>query len=188
MQIASFILINDRILRQFENQLEVSLRQMPSGSPAFAKMVPMRLQQLGTEHPISIPLSSLYPLDIAAERQHARVLSTFEDPRHPSRLGQMAEASNAPVYYVSPGRVREFVRELEGLRVLHQIKPEDVEGLIGRRVSLDELPAVTKLIEEFRHDLYQVYRDAADEGMGVIVVVANQPDSMTDTEGFPQAA
>ncbi|MHB9024785.1 MAG: hypothetical protein ACYC7E_11530 [Armatimonadota bacterium] len=188
MQIASFILINDRILRLFENQLEITLKEISNSSLAFMRVVPVRLQQLGTEHPISIPLSSLYPLDLAAERQHTRVLSTFEDPGHPSRLGQMAEASNVPVYYVSPGRVRDFVRELEGLRLVNQIKPDDVEGLLGRRVSLDELPAVTLLIDQFRHDLYQVYSDAADEGMGVVVLVVNQPDAMTSSEGFPQAA
>lgn len=188
MKIASFILVNDRVFRQFEEQLESVVKQLGSTNAAFVSMVPVRLQELGSEHPISIPFSSLFPLDQAAERQHARLLSAFEDPLRPSKLGRMAEAVSAPIYYVSPGRVRDFVRELETLRLAQQVRPDDVENLLGKRVLRDELPAVVKLLEEFRHDLYQVYRDAADGGKGVVVLVVSQPDEMTSEEGFPRAA
>ncbi len=187
MQIASFILVNDRALRTFEDQLEVVLRQLPSPNSAFANLVPLRLQELGAEHPISIPFSSLFPLDQVAGRQHERMLSSFEDPARPSKLGKLAETANVPMFYVSPGRVRDFVRELEALR-LAQIHSEDVETLLGRRVSLQELPAISTLLDQFRHDLYQVYNDAATQGKGVVVLLVNQPDEMTSEEGFPRAA
>ena len=77
MQIASFILVNDRILHQFENQLEALMKQVPTSNVAFLNMVPSRLQELGTEHPISIPFGSFLPLDQAADRQHERILSAF---------------------------------------------------------------------------------------------------------------
>lgn len=188
MQIASFILIKDRTLHQLENQLEEVMSQLTSPGTVFLNLVSMRLHELGDEHPISIPFSSLHPLDQAAQRQHEHILSTFEDPRRPSRLRQMAETVGAPLYYVSPGRVHEFVKELEHLHLTNQVQPQDVEGLLGKRVSREELPNVTGLLEQFRHDLYQVYRDAADEGMGVVVLVVNQPDEITDEDTFPQAA
>lgn len=188
MQIASFILINDRILHQFENQLEFAIKDMPSQNASFMQFVPARLQELGTEHPISIPFGSLLPLDQAAERQHVRILSAFEDPEHPSKLGQLARVMNAPIYYVSPGRVRDFVRELEQLQLHERIRPDDVEALLGKRIQLAEMTAVTNVIDMFRHDLYQVYLDAAEDGKGVVVVVVNQPDEMTSEEGFPRAA
>jgi len=188
MQIASFILVTDRVLRQFEDQLEAVLKQISTPSVAFVNLVPVRLHELGTEHPISIPFSTLFPLDQAAGRQHERMLSHFEDPARPSKIGKLAESVNIPIYYVSPGRVRDFVNELETLRLAQQIHPEDVETLLGRHVSQDELPAVTKLLEQFRHDLFQVYFDAALEGKGVVVMVVNQPEEMTSEEGFPRAA
>ncbi len=172
----------------FEDQLEVVLRQLPSPNAAFANLVPLRLQELGAEHPISIPFSSLFPLDQAAGRQHARMLSNFEDPARPSKLGKLAETANVPIYYVSPGRVRDFVRELETLRLAQQIHSEDVETLLGRRVSLQELPEIATLLEQFRRDLYQVYNDAAEQGKGVVVLLVNQPDEMTSEDSFPPAA
>ena len=66
MQIASFILIHDRVLRQFEETLAAALPALPSPNAAFARIVPSRLQELGAEHPISIPFSSLSPLDQVA--------------------------------------------------------------------------------------------------------------------------
>lgn len=189
MQIASFILVNDRLLHQFESQLESVMREeVSSPGVIFMNLVPLRLQELGSEHPISIPFGSFLPLDQAAERQHERILSAFEDPQRPSRLGQMARAAHTPMYYVSPGRVRDFMYELERLRLARHIHPEDVETLLGKRISRDEIPAVTYIIEQFRHDLYQVYHDAALEGKGVVVIVVNQPDDMTSEEGFPRAA
>ena len=188
MQIASFILVNDRLLRHFEDQLELAIRQMPSPAVAFANLVPLRMRELGTEHPISIPVSSLFPLDQAAGRQHQHLLSTFEDPAHPSKIGKLAESANVPMYYVSPARVRDFVRELASLRLAAQVRTEDVETLLGRHVSREELPAVVRLIEEFRHDLYRVYVDAANTGKGVVVLVVNQAESITSEEGFPRAA
>jgi hypothetical protein len=188
MQIASFILVNDRAFRQFEEQLEHVLKQVQAPQAAFANVVPSRLHELGAEHPISIPVSSLYPLDAAAQRQHARIFSAFEDPLRPTRLRQMATAANVPLYYISPGRVREFTAELEALHLAHDVKSEDVENLIGHRVTRDELPDVILLLEEFRHDLYQVYRDATLEGKGIIVVVVNQPDEATSEQDFPRAA
>ena len=100
----------------------------------------------------------------------------------------MAEAASLPVYYVSPGRVRDFVRELESLRLSQQIKPDDVEALLGKRISREELPDVARLIDQFRHDLYQVYRDAALQGVGVVVLIGTQADAMTSEEEFPRAA
>lgn len=188
MQIASFILVSDRTLRQFEEQLEVVLRQVPSPNMAFVNLVPMRLHELGNEHPISIPFSSLFPLDQAAGRQRERMLSSFEDPTRPSKLGKMAESANMPIFYVSPGRVRDFVRELETLRLTQQIRPDDVETLLGRHVGQHELPDVTRLIDQFRHDLYQVYLDAEREGKGVVVLVVTQSEEMASEEGFPRAA
>ncbi len=188
MKIASFILIHDKTLRQFEDQLEKVLKQVPSPNLAFVNIVPLRLHELGAEHPISLPFGSLFPLDQAAERQHVRLLSAFEDPQHPSRLARMAEAASLPVYYVSPGRVRDFVRELESLRLSQQIKPDDVEALLGKRISREELPDVARLIDQFRHDLYQVYRDAALQGVGVVVLIGTQADAMTSEEEFPRAA
>ncbi|MHB9133603.1 MAG: hypothetical protein ACYDBB_21270 [Armatimonadota bacterium] len=188
MQIASFILVKDRTFRQFEDQLEVAVKQMPSPNMAFTNLVPMRLQELGTEHPISIPFSSLYPLDQAAGRQHMRVFTAFEDPGHPSKLSALARSANVPIYYVSPGRVRDFVKELANLHLAQQVKPEDVQNLLGKRITIEEMPTARKLLEEFRHDLYQVYRDAAALGMGVVVLVVNQPDEITSEDGFPMAA
>jgi hypothetical protein len=188
MQIASFILIHDRVLRQFEEQLAAALPGLPSPNAAFTRMVPLRLQELGAEHPISIPFSTLFPLDQVAERQHARLLSAFEDPQHPSRIGRMAETFNVPIYYVSPPRVRAFATELEMLHVSPALHPEDVETLLGRHVERIELPVVTRLLEAFRGDLYRVYRDAADAGKGVIVLVASEPEGMTSDGEFPRAA
>ena len=188
MQIASFILVHDRLLRHFEDQLDLAMRQLPAPGTAFANVVPLRMRELGTEHPISIPLSSLFPLDQAAGRQHLHLLSAFEDPSRPSKIGKMAETANVPMYYVPPARVRAFVQELATLRLVAQIHPEDVESLLGRRVSRDELPDIIHLLEEFRHDLYQVYYDAANAGKGVVVLVVTQPDAMTSEEGFPRAA
>ena len=188
MQIASFILIHDRVLRQFEETLAAALPALPSPNAAFAHIVPSRLQELGAEHPISIPFSSLSPLDQVAGRQHARLLSAFEDPQHPSRIGRMAESFNVPIYYVSPPRVRAFAAELEALRVSRTLHPEDVETLLGRHVEQTELPGVTSLLEAFRHDLYRVYQDAADAGKGVVVLVASQPDTITTDQDFPRAA
>ena len=100
----------------------------------------------------------------------------------------MARAVNAPIYYVSPGRVRDFASELADLRLVAHLHTDDVETLLNKRISAEELPAVTQIIEQFRHDLYQVYHDAAMQGKGVVVVVVNQPDEMTSEEGFPRAA
>ena len=188
MQIASFILVNDSLLRQFAEQLEEVVQQLPSTTSIFLNVVPARLQALGREHPISIPFGSLLPLDQAAERQHAHIISAFEDPRHPSRLGKMALASNSPIYYISPPRVRDFAQELELLRLAEQIRPEDVESLLGRHISSQEMPGITRIVEQFRHDLYQVYHDAAEQGKGVIVLVSNQPEEMGAEGGFPRAA
>ncbi len=188
MQIASFILVNDRALHLFEEQLEQVIRQLQSPQAAIMNLVPLRLHELGSEHPISIPVSSLYPLDVAAERQHARVLSAFEDPVRPSRLNRMASLANMPVYYVPPARVRDFTQELSALRLAREIKPEDVESLIGRRVSTTEMPDITHIIEQFRHDLYQIYHDAAEQGKGVVVFVVTQPDEVTSENEFPRAA
>jgi len=188
MQIASFILVSDRLLRHFEDQLELAMSQLPTPGTAFANVVPVRMRELGTEHPISIPVSSLFPLDQAAGRQHLHLFSAFEDPARPSKIGKMAEMANVPMYYVPPARVRDFVDELEDLRLTAQIHPEDVETLLGRRVSREELPAVARLLDEFRHDLYQVYRDASNAGKGVVVLVVTQPEAMTSEEGFPRAA
>lgn len=188
MQIASFILVNDKLLHQFERQLEELMPQLPSSTVAFQNLVPAHLQALGTEHPISIPFGSFLPLDQAAERQHARILSAFEDPVRPSKIGQLARTANAPIYYVSPGRVRDFARELEQLRLHQQIRPADVETLLGRKIAVSEMPAITQIIEQFRHDLYQVYSDAAYDGKGVVVLVVNQPDEIATDDGFPRAA
>jgi hypothetical protein len=188
MQIASFILIRDHALRLLEEQLDLTLQQVASPNAVFLQLLPAQLQEAGTEHPISIPFSTLYPLDQAAERQHERVLSVFEDPLHPSRLRRMAQDANAPIYYVSPARVRAFERELETLRLAHEIHPEDVKGLLGRQVANDGMPQVITLLEQFRHDLYTVYHDAAEQGMGVVVLVLNQPDEMTSESEFPRAA
>ena len=70
----------------------------------------------------------------------------------------------------------------------HHIRPDDVEALLGRRISQEEIPSVTKLVDMFRHDLYQVSRDAADQGKGVVVLIASQPDAYTAEDGFPRAA
>lgn len=188
MQIVSFILVNDRILRQFEHQLEEAMKELSTPQMAFLGLVPARLQEIGIEHPISLPFGSFLPLDSAAERQHERVLSAFEDPAHPSKLGQLAQAANMRVFYVSPGRVRYFVQELEHLRLAQHIHPDDVATLLGKRIATSEIPAVTKIIEEFRLDLYRVYSDASLEGKGVVVLLVNQPDEMTSEEGFPRAA
>jgi len=188
MQIASFILVNDRLLHQFESQLEMAFKEVSSPHLIFMNFVSMRLQELGSEHPISIPFGSFLPLDQAAERQHERILSAFEDPHRPSKLGQIARTVNAPIYYVSPGRVRDFARELEDLRLAQQIYPEDVESLLGKKISTAEIPTITLLVEQFRHDLYSVYRDAAIQGKGVVVLVVNQPDAMNSDESFPRAA
>lgn len=188
MQIASFILVTDRVLRQFEEQLEAALTHVQSPAAAFTQLIPLRLHELGHEHPISIPLGSLHPLDQVAGRQHERLLTAFEDPTHPSRLGKMAETANVPMFYVSPGRVRDFVRELEEMRLAQAIRPEDVEALLGKRIGRDELPQVVNLLEQFQHDLYQVYRDASDQGKGVVVLVVSQPDVLTSEEEFPRAA
>ncbi|HEX2949988.1 MAG TPA: hypothetical protein VHV83_10560 [Armatimonadota bacterium] len=189
MQIASFILVNDRLLHRLEDQLESTFHEVPSvNAAAFQNYVPAKLQEIGSEHPISIPFGSFLPLDQAAERQHERILSAFEDPAHPSKLSQMARAANTPMFYVSPGRVHNFLAELETLRLAQQIHPEDVETLLGKRVVTSELPAVTNIIEQFRHDLYQVYSDAAQEGKGVVVMVMNQPDDVASEDGFPKAA
>jgi hypothetical protein len=188
MQIVSFVLVNDKTLHQFEKQLEITLQQMPSPQNAFRNLVPTRLQELGAEHPISIPLGSFLPLDQAAERQHERVFSAFEDASHPSKLGQLAKASNTPIYYVSPGRVHEFVYELESLHLSRQLRPEDVETLLSRRIAPAEMPTVTRIIEQFRHDLLQVYHDAVLQGKGVVVLVINQPEEMTAEQGYPRAA
>lgn len=188
MQIASFILVSDRRLRNFSEQLELALKDAPQQTTLFMHLVPMRLQEIGDEHPISIPFSSLLSLDHAAQRQHERMLSLFEEPTHPSRLRQLAQAANAPIYYVSPGRVRDFVRELEALQIVGKLRAEDVESFLGKRVTRDEMPAVAHIFECFRHDLYQVYRDASDQGKGVVVVVINQPEEITSEDGFPRAA
>ncbi|MHB9108576.1 MAG: hypothetical protein ACYDCO_16085 [Armatimonadota bacterium] len=188
MQIASFILVNDRLLRHFEDQIEAAMKQVGSPNALFTGMVPMRLQELGSEHTISIPLSSLFPLDQAAGRQREHLLSAFEDPNHPSRLSRMARGANVPLYYVSPARVREFAEELRTLRLTAQLKTEDVETLLGRRVSQEELPAITRLIEQFRNDLYHVYSDAAGEGKGVVVLIINEPSDARVDEEFPRAA
>jgi hypothetical protein len=188
MQIASFILVQDRLLRQFEDQLEVLIRQTPSPNVTFASLVPLRLQELGAEHPISIPFSSLHPLDQVAERQHAASFSHFEDPRRPSRLGRMAQAVNLPIYYVSPGRVCDFARALASLPIARSLHPEDAEGLLGRRLTREDFPRVVTLLEQFRHDLLQVYADAVEEGKGVVVVVVNQSDELTTEEEYPRAA
>jgi len=188
MQIASFILVNDRLFRHFEDQIEAALKQVGSGSAIFTNMVSMRLQELGSEHIISIPLSSLFPLDQAAGRQREHLLSTFEDPNHPSKLSRMARGANVPLYYVSPARVRQFAEELRTLRLATKLRTEDVETLLGRRVSQEELPAVTRLIEQFRNDLYRVYSDAAGEGKGVVVLIVNEPADVRVDEEFPRAA
>jgi len=188
MQIASFILVNDRLFRHFEDQIEAALKQVGTPNALFAGMVPMRLQELGREHPISIPLSSLFPLDQVAGRQHEHLLSAFEDPNHPSKLSRMAQSVNVPLYYVSPARVREFAEELRTLRLAAKLQTQDVETLLGRRVAAEELPAVTRLIEQFRNDLYRVYSDAAGEGKGVVVLVVNEPSGVRVDEEFPRAA
>lgn len=188
MQIASFILVNDKLLHQFERQLEELIPQLPSSANAFQNLIPVHLRELGTEHPISIPFGSFLPLDQAAERQHARILSAFEDPMRPSKIGQLARTANSPIYYVSPGRVRDFARELEHLRLHEQIRPEDVETLLGRRIAEMEMPAITLIIDQFRHDLYQVYSDAVYDGKGVVVLVINQSNEIVTDDGFPRAA
>lgn len=188
MQIASFILVNDRALHLFEDQLEQVARQVPSPQAAIVNLIPLRLHELGAEHPISIPVNSLYTLDAAAERQHERVLSTFEDPMRPSRINRIALQANMPVFYVPPARVRDFSHELAILRLAHSVKPGDVENLIGRRVTALEMPAILTVIEQFRHDLYQIYRDASEQGKGVVVFVVTQPDAVTSEDEFPRAA
>jgi len=188
MQIASFILVSDRRFRHFEDQIEAAMKQVGSGGAIFTNLVPMRLQELGAEHTISIPLSSLFPLDQAAGRQREHLLSAFEDPNHPSKLSRMARSANLPLYYVSPARVREFAEELRTLRLTAQLKTEDVETLLGRRVSPEELPAVTLLIEQFRKDLYHVYSDAAGQGKGVVVLIVTEPADVRVDEEFPRAA
>lgn len=188
MQIASFILVHDKLFRQLEDQMEAALKDSPSPNLVFMHLLPVRLQEMGREHPISIPFGSLYPLDQAAGRQRSLPLTAFEDPLHPSRLGKLAEAVNLPIYYVSPGRVRNFVHELETLRLAQQVKPEDVETLLGKKLTSEELPDAVKIIDAFRHDLYQIYRDAAMEGKGVVVLVVNQPSELNAPESFPRAA
>ena len=188
MQIASFILVNDRALRQLEEQLEQVVRQVQTPQAAILNLVAVRLHELGSEHPISIPVSSLYPLDVAAERQHERVLSAFEDPVRPSRLNRIASQANMPVYYVPPARVRDFSRELAALRLSREIRPDDVVSLIGRHVTADEMPGITLIIDQFRHDLYQIYHDASEAGKGVVVFVISQPDEITSEDEFPRAA
>jgi len=188
MQIASFILVNDRLFRHFEDQIEAALKQAGSPGMLFTGTVPMRLQELGIEHPISIPLSSLFPLDQAAGRQNAHLLSTFEDPKNPSKLSRMAQGANVPLYYVSPGRVREFAEELRSLRLAAQLQTQDVETLLGRRVVAEELPTVVLLIEQFRDDLHRVYSDAAGEGKGVVVLVVTESSGARVEDEFPRAA
>jgi hypothetical protein len=187
MQIASFILVHDRRLKQLEDQLEELLARVPANL-AFINVVPGRLQEMGREHPISIPVSSLGPLDQAAGRQRERLLSGFEDPSRQSRLGRMANAAGVPLFYVSPPRVREFAQELANLSLVRKVRPEDVQSLLGRRITEEEMPAALNLLDAFRHDLYQVYRDAADQGKGVIVLLVTQSREMDSAEGFPRAA
>jgi hypothetical protein len=188
MQIASFILVNDRLFRHFEDQIEDAMKQAGATGMLFTGMVPMRLQELGNEHPISIPLSSLFPLDQAAGRQHADLLSAFEDPKHPSKLSRMAQSANVPLYYISPARVREFAEELRTLHLAAQLQTQDVETLLGRRVAAEELPSVAQLIEEFRNDLHRVYSDAAGEGKGVVVLIVTEPSGARIEDDFPRAA
>jgi len=188
MQIASFILVNDRVLQRFVEQLEYTLEQLPSPTVAFLNLVPMRLQELGVEHPISIPFNTLFPMDQVAGRQHERLLSVFEDPAQPTRLGRLAQSARAPIYYVPPGRVLEFARELERLSFTPHIRPDDVETLLGKRLASNEMPAAIQLLEAFRHDLHQVYRDAAYQRKGVVVLIVNQPEEFSSEEGFPRAA
>ncbi len=188
MQVASFILVNDRLLHHFEDQVEAAMKRVATPAAVFLNLVQMRLQELGAEHPISIPVSSLFPLDQAAERQHEQLLSAFEDPSHPSRLGRMAQHANVPLYYISPGRVRQFLQVLEKLRLATQLRPDDVVALLGKRISHSELPAVARLIDQFRHDLYQVYLDAAMQGKGVLVLVVSQAEIMASDDSFPRAA
>lgn len=188
MQIASFILVNDRLFRHFEDQIEMAMKQAGSPGMLFTGTVPMRLQELGIEHPISIPLSSLFPLDQAAGRQHAHLLSAFEDPKNPSKLNRMAQSANVPLYYISPGRVREFADELRTLRLAAQLQTQDVETLLGRRVTAEELPAVVQLIEQFRDDLHRVYSDASGEGKGVVVLIVTEPSNTRVQDEFPRAA
>jgi hypothetical protein len=89
---------------------------------------------------------------------------------------------------VPPARVRDFARELAILRLAHQVRPEDVETLIGRRVASGEMPAILTIVNGFRNDLYRIYHDAAMRGKGVVVFVVTQPDEITSEDEFPRAA